>query len=326
MDISTETTSKLTVINYIDHFAARWGINRGNHRVDPGLYRLGTPSKESSVFVTANYTLSFDALRKSLHSQHAWILVLDTKGVNVWCAAGKGTFGTEELCNRIETTQLKDHIQHKNIILPQLGAPGISAHEVKKLSGFNVIYGPVRASDIPEYIKTGNVTTSMRHVTFRLWDRFILTPIEIRMTLIPLLIGSIVAYFLDGTLGTIATISAIFSGTLFFPLLLPWIPTKSFSSKGFILGFVTMIIIAHFRFHGYIDQPLWHRGFAAGSYFLLFPPITSFLSLNFTGSTTFTSKTGVTNEMKRYMRPMAILFGTGIIAQIVLKITSIAIQ
>jgi len=33
--------------------------------------------------------------------RNLWILILDTKGVNVWCAAGKGTFGTEELVFRI---------------------------------------------------------------------------------------------------------------------------------------------------------------------------------------------------------------------------------
>ena len=45
------------------------------------------PEKESYVFVTGNYTLSFDALRAALAGKNAYILVLDTKGINVWCAA-----------------------------------------------------------------------------------------------------------------------------------------------------------------------------------------------------------------------------------------------
>ena len=78
------------------------------HRVEPGLYSLGNPTSESPVFVTANYTLSFDALRSALKGIDGYILVLDTQGVNVWCAAGKGTFGTDELVKRIEATRLHE--------------------------------------------------------------------------------------------------------------------------------------------------------------------------------------------------------------------------
>ena len=90
----------------LDHFLARWGFNREGHRVEPGLFRLGNPTPDSAVFASANYTLSFDALRSALAGTDAWILVLDTKGINVWCAAGKGTFGTEELVRKITETRL----------------------------------------------------------------------------------------------------------------------------------------------------------------------------------------------------------------------------
>lgn len=85
--------------------------------------------------------MSFDILRKEMHGLDGWVLVLDIKGINVWCAAGKGTFGTQELINRIAIVQLEKVVSHKTVILPQLGAPGISAHEVAKLSGFKVLYG-----------------------------------------------------------------------------------------------------------------------------------------------------------------------------------------
>jgi CO dehydrogenase/acetyl-CoA synthase gamma subunit (corrinoid Fe-S protein) len=71
-------------------------------------------------------------------------LILDTKGINVWCAAGKGTFGTDELVSRISKTGLSKIILHRKLVLPQLGAPGVSAHEVTKQTGFSVVYGPVR--------------------------------------------------------------------------------------------------------------------------------------------------------------------------------------
>ena len=69
--------------------------------------RLEIQTTDSDVFVTANYKLSFDNVRKNLSGINAWILILDTKGINVWCAAGKGTFGTKELVNRIGRFRLK---------------------------------------------------------------------------------------------------------------------------------------------------------------------------------------------------------------------------
>ncbi|MDD4136597.1 MAG: carbon monoxide dehydrogenase, partial [Methanoregula sp.] len=121
------TTSTITVANRLDHFLARWGWKREtSHKVTPGLYRLGNPAEDTPVFASANYTLSFDALRSALAGIDAWILVLDTKGINVWCAAGKGTFGTAELVRSIGCSGLAGVVRHRKIIVPQLGAPGVS--------------------------------------------------------------------------------------------------------------------------------------------------------------------------------------------------------
>jgi len=103
---------KLSLADYWDHFLARIGYKRSAHRREPGLYALGHPTPASPVFVTANYTLSFDALRASLEGIDGYILVLDTQGINVWCAAGKGTFGTDELTSRVISTHLKDVVNH----------------------------------------------------------------------------------------------------------------------------------------------------------------------------------------------------------------------
>src|SRR5664280_3425098 len=167
------TTGKLTFANRLDHFLARWGVNRMGHIVKPGLYLLGNPTPDSLVFVSANYTLSFDAVRTALAGADCYILVLDTKGINVWCAAGKGTFGTEELVRRIVSSGLANIIRHRTLILPQLSAPGISAYEVKRWSGFVVEYGPVRASDLPEYLKTRKATPEIRMVQFPMKDRLV---------------------------------------------------------------------------------------------------------------------------------------------------------
>lgn len=302
------TTSILCPADRWDHFLARWSINREGHRVEPGLYRLGNPTPDSPVFVSANYTLSFDALRSALAGIDGYILVLDTQGINVWCAAGKGTFGTDELVQRIEATRLQEVVRQRVLILPQLGAPGVAAHEVKIRSGFRVEYGPVRAEDLPEYLKTHQATPEMRRVRFNLKDRLVLIPVELVAALLPLLL-----LVLIGSKGVVA---AILAGTFLFPILLPWIPTHDFSAKGFILG---GLIAIPFAVSALLSNPesAWQLRTAwALVYLLLIPSITAFLTLNFTGSTTFTSRSGVKREIFSYIPPMAWMFGIGLVLNV----------
>ena len=192
------TQSRLTFADRLDHFLARVGVNRSLHRVTPGLYALGNPSAAAPVFVTANYTLSFDALRVALSGIDGYILVLDTQGINVWCAAGEGTFGTEELVRRIEACQLKEVVSQRQLILPQLGGPGIAAHEVRKRSGFKVEYGPIRAGDLPEYLKAHQATPEMRLVRFSLSDRLTVAVVDVMRAILPMLAIAVVMYFLGG--------------------------------------------------------------------------------------------------------------------------------
>jgi len=175
-----QVTSELVWPDRWGNIKARWGVGRMEYKIDPGLYALGTPDNNSLVFVSANYKMSFDLLRQALVGRSGWILVLDTQGINVWCAAGKGTFGTEELVRRIELSGLKKIVTHRKLILPQLGAPGVAAHKVKQISGFSVQYGPIRAEDLPAYLDAGFKTTEqMRIKTFSLKERAVLIPIEL---------------------------------------------------------------------------------------------------------------------------------------------------
>jgi hypothetical protein len=311
------TDSTITSANHLDHIFARWGVNRMGHRVGPGLYRLGTPTPDSPVFASANYTLSFDALRSALTGVDGYILVLDTKGINVWCAAGKGTFGTEELIHRIETTGLAGIVTHRKIIVPQLGAPGISAHEVQRRSGFRVGYGPVRATDLPEYLKTGEASPAMRRVQFPVRDRFVLAPVELVHVALPALIAATVLWFLAGPVAALAAITAVLAGTVIFPVLLPFIPTQDFSTKGLILGGVVAIPFA-VAFGSVPSLPGWAAVACVVIPLLIIPAVIAYLALNFTGSTTFTSRTGVKKEIFRYVPVMACMAVFGIILGILL--------
>jgi hypothetical protein len=312
------TTGRLTARDRWDHFLARVGWKRGKHLVEPGLYALGNPTPDSPVFVSANYSLSFDALRSSLDGIDGYILVLDTKGINVWCAAGKGTFGTNEIVLRVMITHLGEVVQHRKLILPQLGGPGVAAHEVKRRTGFWVEYGPVRAADLPEYLKTHTATPEMRRVEFPLRDRLVLIPVEIVQTFLPTLLAAVVLYFLGGWISSLAAGSAVFAGIVLFPILLPWLPTHNFSTKGFILGGLVALPFALSVFLRHPDWAWWRQVGQAMEFLLAMPAVTAFLALNFTGSSTFTSRSGVKREMFASIPAMAWTFGVGILLALVL--------
>ena len=313
------TVSALSLADRLDHFLARWGVNRMGHLVKPGLYRLGNPTPDSPVFVSANYTLSFDALRSALSGTDAFILVLDTRGINVWCAAGKGTFGTDELVRRIACTGLASVVRHRTVIVPQLGAPGISAHKVRQQSGFRVEYGPVRARDLPEYLKTLTTTPEMRRVCFPFIDRIVLSPVELVHAALPTFIAALLLYFVAGPVASLAAVTAVLAGTVLFPALLPFLPTKDFSTKGLFLG---LLVALPFAVYGatYSSLSSFANVLAGIIPLLLIPPVVAYLALNFTGCTPYTSRTGVRTEIFRYIRVMVTMAGCGIILAILFAI------
>jgi hypothetical protein len=318
--VPRQITGRLTAADRWDHVLARWGVDRAGHRVEPGLYALGDPGRDGPVFVTANYTLSFDALRSAVSKLDCFILVLDTQGINVWCAAGKGTFGTEELVRRIGLTGLADVVDGRTVIVPQLGATGVSAGEVKKESGFFVEYGPVRAADIPEYLGAHEATPRMRRVRFGLVDRLLLVPVEFVHVIVPMLAAAAALYFAGGWLAAWAAVAAFSAGTVLFPILLPWIPTPDFTTKGLTLGALVAGPFAAARVAGSSGTPWWWEWGWGAVCVTGMAPVTAFLALLFTGSTTFTSKSGVAREIRRYTRLLAFTLGAGAALAVALTI------
>lgn len=321
--VITPVSSTLTSRDTRGHVLARLGQDRSGHRVPPGLYSVGSPGPGSPVIVTANYTLSFDAVRASLGDLDTYILVLDTKGINVWCAAGKGTFGTEELVTRIHKTGLSSVVNHHRLILPQLGAPGVAAHEVHKATGFHVEYGPVRAADLPEFLRERVATPEMRKVKFDLRDRIVLIPVELRSAALYAIIAAIALWFAGGWLPAMGFLAAVLAGTVVFPVLLPYLPTADFSTKGLALGIIVATPFAALAFLTSQGTPLWVGVTAVISILFTLPIITAYLALNFTGCTPYTSRTGVKREIYLYIPYMAGFAAIGAACAMLLGLTKL---
>ncbi len=302
-----QISTDLRLWDHVGTVRARLGVRRDQYRIEPGLYAVGHPTNRSDVMVTANYKLTFDTLRKNLAGLNVWLLVLDTKGVNVWCAAGKGTFGTEELVRRIRLTSLERIVIHRRLILPQLSATGVAAHLVKKASGFTVLYGPIRAIDIQAFIRASyRATDEMRQVRFNWYDRLAVVPNDfmygLRYLVAAVLVFTIVSAidrsgisFQNGLTQAAMAATGIgagyIAGIVITPLFLPLVPIRMFAFKGYAVGLVvSLILIAGGILGGAVLETL--------SWVFLISAVSSFMAMNFTGSSTYTSLSGVKKEMK----------------------------
>jgi hypothetical protein len=300
-----------TVLDVSDILAGlkvRCGIGRNSYLIAPGLYCIGTPGKDAPVLVTANYKLSFDILRRELISFDAWILVLDTRGINVWCAAGKGTFSTAEVVRCVKNAGLERLVSHRRLVLPQLAATGVAARRVKKDCGFEVVWGPVRAKDLKRFLASGfDADAGMRQVTFSLWERVVLIPVELAAVTKYLLWVLLAVFILSGIgpggfsfddawrrglLLTTACAVGILGGTVAVPLLLPWLPTRAFALKGLFTGTALGVVLAAISWHTV-------NGWEHLALMICTGAFSSFLAMNFTGATPFTSPSGVEKEMRR---------------------------
>ena len=307
--VSSRVSTDVTRSDLWEHFKCRVSAFRGDYTVRQGLYAAGNPDSGSDVLVSANYKLSFDHLRRELKGLDVWIVVLDTKGINVWCAAGKGTFGTDELIRQIAAVKLDQVVNHRRIIVPQLGAPGINAHAVRQVTGFRVNYGPVNARDIREFINAGyKATRAMRNIRFNMVDRLVLTPMEINpamkkyypwyaLTILGVFgVQPAGIMFKDAWQGglpfLLLGLISILAGAFLTPLILPVIPFRSFAVKGWIVGMVSVLLASL--------STLFRQSnaFLLLFTYVFFPLASSYIALQFTGSTTFTGMSGVKKELK----------------------------
>jgi acetyl-CoA decarbonylase/synthase complex subunit gamma len=259
--------------------------------------------------VTANYKLSFDFLRRELGGHDLWLVAVDTNGINVWCAAGKGTLGTENVAQAIRYARLEEVVDHRRVILPQLAGPGVAAHRLRKMVGFEARFGPVRAADVPAYLASGGrAGPAERTKDFPLRERAALAPME----LVPALkygLPAAAALWVLGGLGAaggwwagmmgpglamaLGLLLSTAGASVLGPVLLPWLPGRAFAAKGLVLGLAL--------------AGLWLPAAAAwqtGAWRLLGVGLVmaanaSFLLMNFTGSSTYTGISGVRAEMRR---------------------------
>jgi 2-polyprenyl-3-methyl-5-hydroxy-6-metoxy-1,4-benzoquinol methylase len=209
--------------------------------IQTGLYRIGNPTKDSPVLVTANFILTFTSVRKHLRGLDCYLLVIDSRGINVWCAAGKGNFSAKEIAYSIRATRVDDLVDTRRLILPKLSANGVRYREIKQLTGWDAAFGPIYASDIPEYFRNGYVLTDgMRRVEFtlskRLWVAIPFSGFIGFWFVLPLL-------FFRNLYSPAIPAIALAAG-ITFPVTFYLLPTDRFFKKGLVLGLLGAVAAA----------------------------------------------------------------------------------
>ncbi len=222
----------------IDLWASFFRILPPYPQVKPGVYAVGEPGRDSPLLVTGNFELTVRRLVRAIEGElEAWILVVDSGGINVWCAAGGGFLTADKIIGALHISGLGDYLQHHAMILPQLCANGVEGWRIREQTGWGVHWGPARAVDIPDYIARGRKKSdTMRWVTFPLRDRLEMTAVTLGFYALLILIPMAIFWrsIFWPTLIAMAALSAFYAVTL------PWLPGRDGLAKSLPLALIAL--------------------------------------------------------------------------------------
>jgi NAD-dependent dihydropyrimidine dehydrogenase PreA subunit len=137
-----------------------------------GLRVIGQPGPDAPVFLTCNFDLTVRRVLSAMKTMDCYLLVANSKGINVWCAAGGGVLNAQRVISVLKTSRIAEKVNHRTLILPQLSAPGVDVRRVESETGWRCRFGPVYAEDIPAYVEANRTKTDvMRRARFPLGAR-----------------------------------------------------------------------------------------------------------------------------------------------------------
>jgi NAD-dependent dihydropyrimidine dehydrogenase PreA subunit len=194
------------------------------HRAQTGVVAIGRPNRSSPVLVTGNYTLTVQRVRRALAGRDVWLLVADSRGINVWCASGGGHLTHHDVISAIRTSGVIDRVDHRHLVLPQLCATGVERGRIEEATGWTASWGPASADDIPAFLDRGGHTARKeRAVGFPLADRLEMAAMWIG-PLLPIiwLIWWPITGAPAATIDAIAVAAAVLALYGFFP----WLPLR----------------------------------------------------------------------------------------------------
>ena len=123
-------------------------------QVQPGVYEFNSPTPESPVLVTTNFSITYFSVANEVEGSGlpAHLLVTDAEGMSVLTAWAAGKFDAERIAKAVKEFSLNEKVSRKRIVLP--GHVAVLSGELEEeLPGWEVRVGPREAVDIPAFMK-----------------------------------------------------------------------------------------------------------------------------------------------------------------------------
>lgn len=284
-----------TLMDYARAFISWVFLFMRTFAIKPGLYHIGELDENAPLFVTANCYLTVFLLARRLRNKKIRLLIIDTKGINVWCSAGKGQFSANEIIEKAAKWGLLAGKGRIKMVLPKFSLSGVNLDELRK-NGIVPIIGPLYAKDVPAFLekeKLRNQTDDV--VQFGLKSRAF-TALPTAIQFFYYFLGAYVismGYVIPGMIWIATGLAFIY------PLLFPWLPGKLFAVKGLFLALLVSILNFLIHYGSVKEQlPLTIFIFATSV----------FIALSYTGNSAVSNYTSVRKETARFLPVVVILY------------------
>ena len=126
---------------------------QANIQVNPGLYEIGKPNRNSPVIVTSNFSLTYFTVASDIEASKvpSYLLVIDTEGLSVMTAFAADKFTPEKIAQALDDYKVAERVDHRKLIIP--GMVAMMKMKLEDLTGWEVLVGTKDSSALPKYLK-----------------------------------------------------------------------------------------------------------------------------------------------------------------------------
>jgi acetyl-CoA decarbonylase/synthase complex subunit gamma len=123
-------------------------------QVEPKLYAVGEPTKDSPVFVTTNFSLTYFIVSGEIENSglNAWLVVPECEGMSVLTAWASGKFSGSSIGKFCKEIGLNDAVDSRDLVIPGYVAQ-ISGELEECMPGWKIIVGVQEAGDMESWVK-----------------------------------------------------------------------------------------------------------------------------------------------------------------------------
>ncbi len=124
-------------------------------QVEPKVYPIGEPDRNSPVFVTTNFSLTYFIVSGEIENSgiSAWLVIPECEGMSVLTSWAAGKFSGAHIAKFIKDVGFEKEVDTRSIIIPGYVAQ-ISGELEENLPGWKVLVGPQEAGDLESFIKS----------------------------------------------------------------------------------------------------------------------------------------------------------------------------